>query len=306
MEFLSKKTTYNQAVLATFAYFDIFKIPLNRSQITENLLFLKTNENEIQKTLSSFKKEGDFYSIDLNKIDYEEKFERSQKYWEKVKRFRFLFSICPFIKLVCVCNSLCINDIDENSDIDLLIITEKNRIFFARFFITLLTSIFGVRRHGKKIKARFCLSFFVSEENMDFSRIAIKPYDIYLAFWIKTLQPIAGDFKVYENLLKENNSFLNLYFTNKINLNREHFIERNFIEKISKKIIEKIFSFDFINQRFRDFQITRAKKKMEKLANNNGTIINDEMLKFHDNDMREKIRTKWEEKLSLISKSTLK
>ncbi len=305
MEFLSKNKTLDQAILATLSYFDIFKIPLSKSEILENLLFLKSDEKTVEKELIEIKNENDLYSLNLKKADYEEKFERSKEYWKKVERFRFLFSLCPFIKLACVCNSLCINDTDENSDIDLLIVTEKNRIFLARVFITILTSIFGVRRHGLKIKKRFCLSFFVSESNFDFSKIALKPYDIYLAFWIKTLEPIAGDYKIYEKLISENSRFLSQYFENPITVKKDHFEKRNTIQNCTKKTLEKLFSAEFINSKCREIQLNRARSKMETLSNQSGTIINDEMLKFHDNDMREKIRNKWEERLSLIVESTL-
>lgn len=305
MEFLRKKITLHQAILSTLTYFDIFEIPVTKTEIIENLLFLKSNENEIDNELINIKNEDGYYSLNLKKSDYEEKFERSKEYWKKVEKFRFLFSLCPFIKLVCVCNSLCINDTNEDSDIDLLIVTEKDKIFLARLFVTILTSLFRIRRHGQKIKMRFCLSFFVSESNMDFSKIALKPYDIYLAYWIKTLQPICGDYKVYEKLISENESFMNDYFTNQTILKKDHFKERNYVENFIKKLTETIFSAKFINSKCKAIQLNRALNKMHALSNQSGTIINDQMLKFHDNDMREKIRSKWEEKLSLIVESTL-
>lgn len=309
MEFLSKQNTSEQAIISTLAYFDIFKIPLNKGEISEYLLFKNLNEREIDKILKqihNLKVENGYYSLGLEKNEYEDKFKRSKEYWKRVDRYRFIFSICPYIKLVCVCNSLCINDTDENSDIDLLIITERNRIFLARLFITILTSFFGVRRHGRKIKQRFCLSFFVSESNLDFKKIAIKPFDIYLAYWIKTLQPIAGDYKIYEELIDKNKHFLKNYFSNKVILKRKYYKKRNLFENFIKKTLETLFSMQIINKKIRSMQLKRAGEKMINLSDKSGTIINDEMLKFHDNDMREKIRLQWKEKLSLIVKSTLK
>lgn len=309
MEFLSKQHTTEQAIISTLAYFDIFEIPLNRSEISEYLLFKNSSEREIDLALNKIPilhTEDGYYSLGLKKNEYEEKFKRSKEYWQKVDRYRFIFSVCPFIKLVCVCNSLCINDSNENSDIDLLIVAEKNRIFLARLFVTILSSIFGVRRHGNKIKQRFCLSFFVSESNLDFKKIAIKPYDIYLAYWIKTLQPIAGDYQIYKQIMYENKNFLKIYFNNKITFKRKYYKKRNILEKLIKKNMETIFSVQLINKKVREMQLKRAGVKMHNLSNKSGTIINDDMLKFHDNDMREKIRLQWEKKLSLIVKSTLK
>lgn len=58
--------------------------------------------------------------------------------WGKVSSYNTLFSYIPGISCICVCNSLAMNAAHANSDIDLFIITKKNRLWTARIFMTLL------------------------------------------------------------------------------------------------------------------------------------------------------------------------
>ena len=156
-----KNMTVKQAVLATLASFDLFGVPLTRSEISEHLFFTQPDEEKIDSYLRESPfirlKEG-YYSISGNDDFYEcffEKQSRSLQYWKKVRRTHWLFSICPFIDLICVCNSLPIYAIDEESDIDLFVVAKKNRLFLARLALTVLTTLLGVRRHGTKHASGF-------------------------------------------------------------------------------------------------------------------------------------------------------
>lgn len=307
MEQFSKKINTKLSVLSTMSYFDLFDIALTEEEILEYLLFGEPDYKKIDiylwesQLINEFN--GFFFLKDNRQIhkDFFHKLERAKSYWKKVRRYQWLFSICPFVKLVAVCNSLTINDVRENSDIDLLVVTEKNKLFAARFFMTLLTGIFGVRRHGKKTRARFCLSFYISEEKTKISDLAIKPYDIYLAFWLKTLQPISGDYKVYEQIMEDNKQFLDFYFKSPSVHKKRYFRARTLIHKKLKNWLEKLFNAPNFLEKTRERQLERINKKYKKLEDNSGTIISDDILKFHDQDARDKIRSQWEEKVKNLS-----
>jgi hypothetical protein len=55
--------------------------------------------------------------------------------------------------------------------------------------VTLIFSLHGVWRHGEDVARNFCLSFFVEEDAMDMSEIALED-DIYLYFWLYYMKPI--------------------------------------------------------------------------------------------------------------------
>jgi hypothetical protein len=293
-----KTMTVKQAVISTLAYFDLFDVPLTREEIYEHLFFLNPDQEKIDIYLreSPLIHEFDgYFSLKRNEAFYEHflaKRRRAKEFWRRVHRSQWMFSICPFVKFVGVCNSLPIRAVEDNSDIDLLIVTEKNHMFTARFFVTLITSIFGIRRHGKRIRKRFCLSFFTTEDNLDFESIKKDPYDIYLAYWIKTLEPISGDYVIYEKILKANREWLKPYFTHLIKHRRRFRKARNWQTKI-KSTLEKWFAAEKWEIRMRNWQIKRALEKYRKLEDQSGTIITQNMLKFHDHDAREQIRHDW-------------
>ncbi len=60
----------------------------------------------------------------------------------------FLFSLFPQIQMVALCNSRAMGGADENSDIDLFIIAKKRNLWIARFIVTAIASVFGVRRRN--------------------------------------------------------------------------------------------------------------------------------------------------------------
>jgi len=64
-------------------------------------------------------------------------------------------------------------------------------------------SVMGQWRHKNHIAKKLCLSFYVTDDNLNFQPIAKKPYDIYLDYWITMVSPLL-DRGVYSKFVKEN------------------------------------------------------------------------------------------------------
>lgn len=221
----------------------------------DSLLWIKTEPNDHEKSL--FQK-GQFYITKLSRI--------------------------PGIEMIAIVNSLSMYATHHDSDIDLFIITRPHMIWFVRFFVTLFLWKKSVWRKGKDIRENFCLSFFITTEAMNLSKIAIKN-DIYLYYWIYYLKPIYNKNNTYENFLNANSW---------VQIDKKQIIE-NSIYRIenSKKEQKEIWIFwRSVNQIIRFFLLSRTRKNYLKLWSPNGVIISDTMLKFHDQDKRESIRNK--------------
>lgn len=299
---LPEKMTVKQAVLSTLAYFDLFEVPLTRAELSEYLLFDKAEERALDLYLKDtsyvHKREG-FLSFRWNAEfwqEWEAKQARTRSVFKKVARWRWLFQLCPFVRLVAVCNSSTIGDTRENSDIDLFVVAKPGRLFTARLGLTLLTSLFGLRRHGSKIRGRFCLSFYVTEEAMDLSAIALPSYDIYLAFWAQSLEPVAGSYATYEAFVAQNEAWLHSYFAHAPKRKR-HFRARRGLVKFMHHFLELLFNFDAVERWCRSKQWSRALAKFQTLQDKSGTVISDQMLKFHDHDARLEIREEWRKRV---------
>lgn len=293
-----KDMTVKQSVLATLAYFELFQVPLTRSELSEQLFFVAPDEQKIDIYLKESPliqvKEG-YFSIqgDVNFYDrFFEQRNRAQGYWKKVRRYQWLFSLCPFVRLVCVANRLPLGVATENSDVDLFVVTAQGRLFLARLCLTLLTQVLGLRRHGKKVKGRFCLSFYVSEEGLDLRPLALEPYDLYLAYWLKTLQPISGDYALYEALMYHHQSWLNRYFKT-VRLQKRFYRKAKAWQLHLQKTLEHWLNKDHWEERTKRSQLRRAREKYFLLRDKSGTVLSETMLKFHDDDQRASIREAW-------------
>lgn len=217
--------------------------------------------------------------------------------WQKVKKYSWVFRLVPFIKMVAVCNTLAFGSSKAKSDIDFFIITARNRMFSARLILTFLCQILGIRRHGKNISQRFCLSFFVSEEDMKLSPILLQPLDAYMLFWMRSLKVLFGR-DMLEHFIGEN-SWYKKFFPEMTESHFKFSREKSWLTPV-QKFLEKILSGrlgNFIERKLENWQIKRASDKKSHLPNASGTVISHSMLKFHDNDRREEFLDKWQKGL---------
>lgn len=296
--------TIKQAVLATLAYFDLFGVALTRDEIHEHQILGDFAPEQIDLYLKEsplIASHDGFFSLHGEPEWWEEWAEKrglQKKYFKKVRRYQTWLALCPFVKLIAVCNTLPIGDIHPGSDIDLFVVAQKNRLFLARWWLTALTSLLGIRRHGSKVRERFCLSFYVSEEELNLEKIALKPRDIYLAYWLKTLEPIVGDYKTYETLLRTN-PWLSEYFHTLLPRKR-YFRKAPPVARVVRHLLEKILDHEKYELKTRNKQLRRIHEKARVLEDRSGTVISDTMLKFHDHDARENIQKMWQSHLDQL------
>ncbi len=221
--------------------------------------------------------------------------EIENKLWNKARKYIRILQIVPFLRMVCVCNNLAFGLADEESDIDLFVVAKSGRLFIVRTFVTLILTFFGVRRHGDKIKQRFCLSFFIDDTALDLSKVAINN-DVYLAYWIKSQVPFLDD-GISFRLLTEN-EWAKKYFEHQ----NDFFIRKNEILPVYKRYVffRSIFKFilsgffgDISEKILKKWQIKRALYKAKKLPDSSGIIVSEHMLKFHNIDMRKHFQKLW-------------
>ncbi len=205
---------------------------------------------------------------------------------EKTKKYSKLLSYVPWILLVWVGNSVAMNTAHKDSDIDLFIITQENRIWTVRILTTFLIGIMGQRKTAHEHKDKFCLSFFVTKKAMDFSEFALKN-DIYLYFWVLYMKPIIDFNNTYDAFLEANRSWINMdEYTDITNENKTY----SSLSWDKKESSSKIW--DMIEAFFKKLFLPKTLKHYEELWKPYGIIIWDDILKFHDNDLRKKIREK--------------
>ena len=309
-----------QSIVKTLAFFDVFNYPLTAEEIWKwlycpgcgpeqifSLAEIKETLDKSQWLQDKISRAEGFYALQGREHTYlirkhhnnlaERKFARAVRL---VKVYRYL----PFIKMIAVCNTLAYSNAGEESDIDFFIITEKNKIWVVRFFTIAVVFLLGLRPTEKKSRDTFCLSFFISEADLNIKKIMLHPHDVYSPYWVKQLIPIYDPVGVYQEFLQVN-QWTSHYLPNAY--------PNQFVEEVKdtkwSKFISYLLAFiicpPLIGRKFniwyRRFQSVIIDRNLKELVNvDTRVIVNDQMLKFHDNDRRELFYKKWKERLRYL------
>ncbi len=288
-----------ESLIKTMTFFDIFDIPLTREEACDFTLHEKLTMDELQDFIDHEK----FIVENNNHIHFRnrslilnvrtDRELRAQKLIRKARRYAKYMQCLPFIRTVAICNSLSFYSAEKDSDIDLFIITEKNRLFISRIYALIFAQILGIRRYKKNVSGRFCFSFLISKDELDIEKIKMDE-DIYLTFWLRLMRPLIGQ-KTYREFIKAN-EWINDQFNYEID-QKKHLLEKSVRMLKIQKFLEwplKGWLGNLFEKILGSWQKKRSNKKKVKLNDSSGIIVSDTMLKFHNVDMRKKYQQLWD------------
>ncbi|MFA6537177.1 MAG: hypothetical protein WCT18_02125 [Patescibacteria group bacterium] len=301
-----------EGIIKTLSYFSLYEYPLTGFELQTYLISQNKNSNEqVSTTLNELKKikaidfaQGFYFLFGENEI-IKKRLSRYTIFLQKTrktKRYLKLISLIPFVNGIFICNELSLQNSKNESDIDLAIITAKNKIWFCRFWANLLMKFLHARPTSKNKKNKICLSFWLDENHLNLERISTDQ-NIRLAFWLRTFWPVFLNDELILKKLRQENRWLGEFFSEfSFSNTTEHFnLKKNnskfFLEKILSKRIGTI-----MNCILKKIQLHVLPKKIKELAkrNNSGVIISDQILKLHLNDDRATIKTRWQLKYQKV------
>jgi len=300
-----------KAILSAVAFFDIFEYPLTAWEIWKFLYKNQASFSEVLCQLETMMQkrmlissQGYYFFPHKEKyiLTRNKRYGFAEKKYAIAKRCATILSYLGGVKLVCVCNSLALSNVREESDIDFFIITQKNRIWSTRFLVTLMAHFTRMRRHHEKIQDRVCLSFYISEEACNLEKILLEK-DIYFFYWLVNLYPVYDREDIFEKFWNENKwlreCFPNI-FLRAPSLRRQVKARtlKNIIIRFGE-IISNSFFGEMIERILKKFQMRKILKNTESVFRFHDTrvIVSDSMLKFHENDRRETYREAWNKNL---------
>lgn len=190
-----------------------------------------------------------------------------------VDKYKWFWRSIPFVRNIAVCNSLPLGMSDEESDIDLFVVVESGYLYLVRFWLVVGLQILGVRRYGKNIKKRFCLSFLV-DDSFDVKSVFLQK-DYYMNIWYENLWWLFEDQVMTGTSLQQNIKAWS----------------KNWVSKFG----EIIFSWKiglFLNKWVGIWQRLRAHKKGELKNYPKGVMFEESIIKCHDQDVRWDLRRK--------------
>jgi hypothetical protein len=228
-------------------------------------------------------------------------FHLAEKKFKIAKRAAWFLHFIPSVKMVALCNNFYYR---PESDIDFFIISSAKRLWLTRFFATIILDIFNLRARGKMTADKICLSFYLSEDNANLENVILKPDDPYFYYWLAFLEPIYG-LECYRKFWEEN-SWLKSVFPN-LGL-KNPVLRRRLGDDLFSALIKNTGGFcfrgalgDLLERIAKKIQWRRLSPEIKAKAarRDEGVILNEAMLKFHENDrraeFREQLRIKKEE-----------
>jgi hypothetical protein len=301
-------TPLEKTIIATLSYFDIFDYPLTLMEIwkwqyaedqrhvftiSELQTALEASDFLGQKIASKdgfyfFKNRENILAIRQARYALAE-----QKYHRAKRIIRFLRNM-PFVKMIGVCNTLAYNNSRAEADIDIVVITQPGRVWPARFWVAGLLQAMGQRPARGDTQDKMCSTFFIDENHLSLQKLC-KPGDIYLPFWISQVVPVYDE-GIHQKFIEANQWVRERLpmFIPVVPSSRRHLTSAGKLKQFFTSI-----ALTFPSLLYETIQMTLMPEKLKSAANiGTNVIINDHMLKFHDNDRRESFLKQWQQRLS--------
>lgn len=298
-----------RAALKTIAYFDIFDYPLTSLEVwkylyapgdsraasgaslDEIIKILKTPELEKNVSFS----QGFYFLKNRREIinSRKKRFLIAEPKIKKAKKFCRYLAGLEGVLGVAISNTLALQNARPQSDIDLFIITRAGKIWSTRFWSILPLYIFGGRPRGEDTRDKFCLSFFIDENNLNILPWKMEK-DTYYLYWLATLMPLYGR-DIFEKFWQENEWVKN-YLPNFIPPESSPRLEIKPGVKFPLTRNEKFFQL---------IEIGALPNQLKEMSQNHGSevVIGEGVLKFHPNDRRAEYQKEFESRLGRLSLS---
>lgn len=294
------------AVHATLSYYDVLDFAPTLEEVVRDLYGWSAPIEEIEHVLHDDRNtslrdgfvilEGRAHLI-AQRIKSKE---IEARLWRKVRRFHCLLSICPFVRMAAVCNSLAYGNVHEGSDIDLFIVAKSGRLHTARLFLKILTSLFGMRAHHHKTAGRFCLSFFVTGRALDLKPLALE-FDPHLAYFVSHMVPLTGR-STYLAFLAANNHWTKMHFRRDLSPRLEIARDSILLRCVQYLIESILIPFDARLENFANNILKkRDHERRTKVSEKKAVVISKDVYKFHENDRRREVADEFQ--LRLINSS---
>jgi len=289
-------------ILATLAYFDLFNYPLTSAEI---YLFLKNryDQNEYEDTVKclvgsrSVFQFDRFYSLKNDATLIARRRAGNKKASELIKiagKVSDMLIKFPYVRGIAISGSLSKNFADENSDIDLFIITAPNRLWIART----LMHAFKKLTYLVNKQDYFCMNYYIDEQQLE-----IVEKTIYTAIEVVTLIPLQGDIQ-FERFYSAN-AWTRDYLPNKI-------MRVSSAKSIKKPLLKRFIEFMFNNPLGNTIddllmQITANrwhKKTEQRKLNAKGKVlaldVNKHYAKPDPRNFQNKLLRQYENKISML------
>lgn len=179
-------TTLSKNIIATIAYYDIFDYPMTSFEIWKYLVrdTVFSSDDEVERvSLGDVVRElesdtvrraigndSGLYFLHGKQTLVKRRLERGKTAIGKLKgvaRLAKLLRFFPFVRMVALTGSLAMKNSKASGDWDLFVVMRSGHIWTGRAFFTSVLHMLGIRRHGKKVRDRACLNYWVTTDSRE-------------------------------------------------------------------------------------------------------------------------------------------
>lgn len=289
-------------------YFDLFDFAPAVAEIERWLLAYERETESAPRLLSTIRdilesddriesREGFYFLCGRSELANlrKTKYDYTDQKWKRVRPFIRLLSAMPGVRAVWLANSVAWANAREQSDIDVVIVAAPGAIWTARFFTAGLMKLLRQRPEEQEHAKAICLSFYISQDHLNLEPYKIPAADIHFAFWATQMYPLYDPHNLYVRY-QEANPWLNTIFAHhRWNIpipRRQITISRP--AKWIKRILEACAPESLL----RRLQWRILPERLRTIANQDQRVIlNNQMIKLHDNDQRAHIQALWEQRI---------
>lgn len=210
-----------------------------------------------------------------------------------------LISSFPFVRAVMISGSLSKGYMDEKSDFDFFIVTEKERLWIARTLLVMYKRIFLFNSHKY-----FCVNYFV-----DSAHLEIEEKNLFTATELATLIPIVDE--GHYPALMSTNTWLASFFPNYSprNLVDTLPLDQNKVKSLLESLINLLLG-NYWENFFMHATLNRWKKKYEEqYAQQDFEVAfksKEYVSKNHPNNYQRKVMELYKEKITSFIKLNAK
>ena len=320
----------NQAILQTLAYADIFDYPLTSGEFYKFLIchpeakpkdlngILRNAQND-----NYIETDGKYYFLKGRQKIVELRKKRERWSREKLKisqRVGKWLKIIPWIKMVGITGNLAMNNADKDDDIDILIVSQKGRVWLTRLVVTILVEFMGIRRKPSKrakqspckndeiaaatswprndenYRNKICLNMFLDEDHL---AVLPKERDLYTAHEVAQMKLLWDRGECYRHFLIDN-LWIKDYLTNGIDTKILRYYDTKRREN------NKSFLSILVSQYLNIMENLVKKLQLWYMRQRRTTeMISDGVIRFHPQDARKWILKEYNSRLLTLDKNQI-
>lgn len=314
----------DKSVLATIIYYNILDFPLTGREIFKFLINPERienyprchlgmskvspwNEKEVLVSIENLIKNGNgfvetnsgFYFLKGRSEIVKERLERkkiAEEKWEKARRYVFWLQALPYVEVIFASGSLALGHTDKESDLDVLVVAKKGRIWLARLLLILATSLLGVRRtkHDKTAPDKICLNHLITTGSL---RIPLE--SLYNAQTYAHLSPLFFRDEKFVSEFYRQNSWVKKFLPNCDwpVVPRRKAVDKNLLLSFFAQSLEFVFEFSKLGAFFE--KLARKIQKPRIDTNLPGRVsVGEDHLEFHPYSVEKTVIKKFNQKIS--------